>query len=578
MKTRTHGICLATLLSAALLSSGLAAQTLRIAGPDGQVREVADTQFQEYGPTTRNDTLWRIANEVRPDQGITVYQVMLSIFQANPHAFNSSNFNSLERGKILRIPTREVMASLPASEAKARARQDDKQWQPAPAKPAAAKPAPTQPAAPVVDNAELDRLKAENRRLAAQLAEQQGDGEQVQRLRSELATSVEELAVMLEQNEQLKRRLDALNTEMALLQAALDEQQTVNQQLEQQMVEPSLPAEVEPLPQPDAVVAEPEFVEAAEPPSFWQSLASNPWLLTLAAVIPALALLLALFAWLRRRSDQEGDESVEQRDEAVFADETVQDEEHNDGTLEPPQFDEAETASVQLDPEMEEEGQSLSDLLREQESGRDEVDLDSHLMMDDDLDALLAEVDKPVDPEPTQAPPESVDTDFDTLLAEPELKPEPRPEPSQEAPGLFAEPETQPATEPESLPDLDYPASSDFEQAEPTPSEPEPAPASAQAAPAPAMDDEPFIDIDKLLEESEEEVEVAYPGVRFEMEGAPMGSEMVEDESAINAKLDLARAYIEIDDHDSARALLKEVAYDGNEEQKAEANTLLEQL
>jgi len=49
-------------------------------------------------------------------------------------------------------------------------------------------------------------------------------------------------------------------------------------------------------------------------------------------------------------------------------------------------------------------------------------------------------------------------------------------------------------------------------------------------------------------------------------------------ENSINAKLDLARAYIEIDDNDSARALLKEVKLDGNDRQQEEAARLIKEL
>ncbi|HCL37326.1 MAG TPA: hypothetical protein DHW72_02835, partial [Marinobacter hydrocarbonoclasticus] len=43
-------------------------------------------------------------------------------------------------------------------------------------------------------------------------------------------------------------------------------------------------------------------------------------------------------------------------------------------------------------------------------------------------------------------------------------------------------------------------------------------------------------------------------------------------------KLDLARAYIEMGDSDGARDILEEVALEGNEEQKAEAQELLKNL
>ena len=48
------------------------------------------------------------------------------------------------------------------------------------------------------------------------------------------------------------------------------------------------------------------------------------------------------------------------------------------------------------------------------------------------------------------------------------------------------------------------------------------------------------------------------------------------DEAA--TKLDLARAYIEMGDADGARDILEEVALEGSEDQKAEAQDLLKNL
>ncbi len=48
------------------------------------------------------------------------------------------------------------------------------------------------------------------------------------------------------------------------------------------------------------------------------------------------------------------------------------------------------------------------------------------------------------------------------------------------------------------------------------------------------------------------------------------------DEAA--TKMDLARAYIEMEDPDAARTILKEVLVEGNDEQQGEANTLLAKL
>jgi len=60
--------------------------------------------------------------------------------------------------------------------------------------------------------------------------------------------------------------------------------------------------------------------------------------------------------------------------------------------------------------------------------------------------------------------------------------------------------------------------------------------------------------------------------------GNPSMVDVDDEENSVNAKLDLARAYIEIDDTDSAKALLKEVQLDGNERQKSEAEGLVKTL
>lgn len=53
---------------------------LKIMGPDGQIRQVN----QQYGPTTSKDTFWSIAQKVRPDASVSVYQVMAALFEVNP--------------------------------------------------------------------------------------------------------------------------------------------------------------------------------------------------------------------------------------------------------------------------------------------------------------------------------------------------------------------------------------------------------------------------------------------------------------------------------------------------------------
>ena len=95
-----------------------------------------------------------------------------------------------------------------------------------------------------------------------------------------------------------------------------------------------------------------------------------------------------------------------------------------------------------------------------------------------------------------------------------------------------------------------------------------------------------YIDIDKLLNDADEDDDKTdqYKDVNVDMGsvnsliGNPNMIDVDDEENSVNAKLDLARAYIEIEDQDSARALLKEVQMDGNERQQLEAKNLLKSV
>lgn len=81
-----------------------------------------------YGPTRRNDTLWKIAEQVRRDPEVSVEQVLMALFRQNPEAFYKDNVNALAAGKILRIPDRESVLSLTRKEALAELRRQTAHW------------------------------------------------------------------------------------------------------------------------------------------------------------------------------------------------------------------------------------------------------------------------------------------------------------------------------------------------------------------------------------------------------------------------------------------------------------------
>jgi pilus assembly protein FimV len=61
---------------------------------------------KEYGPIERGETLGKIARSVTPE-GVTLEQMLVALYRANPDAFIRKNLNLVRAGKILRVPDRE---------------------------------------------------------------------------------------------------------------------------------------------------------------------------------------------------------------------------------------------------------------------------------------------------------------------------------------------------------------------------------------------------------------------------------------------------------------------------------------
>ena len=70
-----------------------------------------------YGPTSRNDTLWKIAEQASRGSDISVEQMLIALYEENPHAFYKANINALLAGKTLKIPGRDVILKLSRKQA-----------------------------------------------------------------------------------------------------------------------------------------------------------------------------------------------------------------------------------------------------------------------------------------------------------------------------------------------------------------------------------------------------------------------------------------------------------------------------
>ncbi len=277
---------------------------------------VAETSPSEYGPVASGKTLFAIANEVRPDENLTVNQVMMALLRANPEAFIDDNVNKLKRGSVLRIPGRDETATLSDQEASALVAEQSSSWRsqrapvPQPSEtvaetaatpePIAETPAPSlEPAAvaPVVQptiaksrpKARLEIVPPSGKSSSARAAQSGAAAAGGTELRAELTQAKEEVAVRDAEISELKSRvtdLEGQQTDTQKLIAMKDSQlKALQDELEKQRNTPA-----------------PAATSADAPPAAAAKLEA-PWYLNpFVHYVGGGLLLLGGLVWLLRRS------------------------------------------------------------------------------------------------------------------------------------------------------------------------------------------------------------------------------------------------------------------------------------
>lgn len=198
------------------------------------------TPVSEYGPTDRNDTLWSIAMQTRPDSSVSPQQMMIAIQRMNPDAFMDGNINRLKAGQVLRIPSADEARGTPAREAIAAVSDQNRQFAEA-NRPAGLDARPGDTGAPVASRptARRDELRivvdtqTEQERPSAAVSGAAAGGagdaraavameqlDKSEREKAELQGRVEDLE---DQLETLQRLLALKDDQLAALQAQTDD-------------------------------------------------------------------------------------------------------------------------------------------------------------------------------------------------------------------------------------------------------------------------------------------------------------------------------------------------------------------
>ena len=255
----------------------------------------------------RNDTLWRIASQVRPGSTRVVNQTMMAIYRANPQAFDG-NINLLRSGAVLQIPDAASIDSISASEASREVSAQYAAWrgdaEPAadsgrlrlvapeePARPAQATSAQAQPSAPASSDPALRS--------------------RVDQLESELAEARRLLELRNAELAEMQSRLSESGTEAAvepeLLPAPEGGEGAVETPAESEPVAAETPAPaVEPAAEPARPATPPPVVRPPEP-SLLERIGSFWW----ALVVLGLAVLAGLLMYFRKRRQPDIDDALD---------------------------------------------------------------------------------------------------------------------------------------------------------------------------------------------------------------------------------------------------------------------------
>ncbi|MFC4261236.1 FimV/HubP family polar landmark protein [Marinobacter lacisalsi] len=173
-----------------------------------------------------SDTLWEIAQRVRPDNNVSMQQVMLAIQDLNPDAFINGNINRIKRGAVLRVPDADQVRSRTQAQANREvAAQNRALAQPEPQVDATRSEVATSAAGDGAAQAGSDELRLvvpEDGDDARSEGSAGGDGRQGGTADAGEAIALEELDRVERENEELNSRVEDLQDQVETLQRLIE--------------------------------------------------------------------------------------------------------------------------------------------------------------------------------------------------------------------------------------------------------------------------------------------------------------------------------------------------------------------
>lgn len=276
-----------------IVSDPVSAQTTPLRGPKN-----ATDQFSGavYGPIDSQDTLWRIANRYRQNQNLTIYQVMVAIYELNPDAFEQQNLNLMVDGATLKLPSDRYIARIDPTKARLKAEADDAAW-------ARMEPRPgdslnnLKPLVPLVNQDDLTQTKSELEQQLVQI--DQSQARQFEELRNQFAASIDSVQALLDDNRKLYDRIEKINTDLESLRGRVDDE--VETKVEEQL---ALQRELK------EILLSDRAAKQAEQENSIAAMLTSPMALIAGTALLSLSFIAGLAVWLMKRKSSPAEPGV----------------------------------------------------------------------------------------------------------------------------------------------------------------------------------------------------------------------------------------------------------------------------
>ncbi|MAD77237.1 MAG: hypothetical protein CML20_21070 [Rheinheimera sp.] len=286
MPLRLLSLLLVVNFSALLAASAFADEPASTAlrGPKGTDTALMQRQL---GPLSATDTLWRIAEQVKPEgANVSTYQVMYAIYLKNSEAFIDGNLNHLRPGSTIQLPQLREIRLVDNNVARAKSDADDRAWAARTSRQA---------------NTQQNSAQQNNTQQAQSSAVSAAQLQQLTELKDQFGNSLLMIEAIARENNQLKSTLTDVQTELLALQQQLGEDSSLQQQLNLLLKQQ---ADILAAQQAQEQQAAADAKELAAQQEESASIFTNPITWVLAASIPALIILLLVVLWLKRRGQQ----------------------------------------------------------------------------------------------------------------------------------------------------------------------------------------------------------------------------------------------------------------------------------